>query len=141
MSTRSFLLGAIGVALLAVLVGAYFVGSPHEARRRTFDNRRYVELEVLAGALQCASDKTVVLPVELTVQSLRSYCGARNIQPPMFTDDETGEPYAYVRKSDEQYSICAKFYDASRTAHLRYSNPNSRWSFDTAAGCLTGTIR
>lgn len=141
MSTRAFLVAAVSVALLAVVAGAYVVGSPYEARRRTFDDRRHQELSLLAGSLLCTSDKAAVLPVALTAENLKSYCGARNLQPPTFLDDETGEAYKYTRKSDEDYSICAKFHDAARVARLQYSNPNIRWSFDPASGCVTGRIR
>lgn len=141
MSTRAFMIAAVGATLLAVIAGAYVVGSPSEARRRTFDDRRYQELAMLAGTLLCTSDKTTVLPVALTTETLRSYCGARNLQPPAFLDDETGEPYKYTRKSGEDYSICAKFHDTHRVARLSSSSPNTRWAFEPASGCITGRIR
>jgi hypothetical protein len=141
MSSRTFLLGAVGATLLAVLVGAYVVGSPYEARRQTFDDRRYQELSVLARTLLCLSDNVTVLPSESTPESLRSYCGARGPQPSAFRDDETGELYRYTRKSDEEYSVCAKFHNAARTARLNYIAPNERWSFDANTGCITGRIR
>lgn len=141
MSDRGFLLGAVGVALLAVLAGSYFAGSPYEARRQAFDDRRYQELAAIAATLFCLSDKAAVLPATLTTESLRSYCGARNLQPPALLDDETGEPYKYARKSDEDYSICAVFHDPRRVARLSFSSSNTRWAFDPASGCIAGRIR
>lgn len=140
MSSRAFLLGAVGAAILAVLAGAYVVGSPYEARRQRFDDRRHQELAVIAGTLLCLSDKAAVLPSELTPESLRSYCGARGLRPSAFRDDETDELYRYTRKSDDEYLVCAKFHDADRTARTRIGSP-SRWAFDPATGCITGSIR
>lgn len=144
MSARSFLLGAVVLVLLAVLAGLLIVGSPFEARRQTLDEHRYRELAALAAAFVCPPEKmTPVLPVELTVENLRTYCGGRNFQPPALVDDETNEPYKYARKSEDEYAICAKFYDAGRTARLTqtYPYPRTGWAFDPATGCVTGRIR
>lgn len=143
MSTRSFLSGAVSLVLLAILAGALVVGSPSQARRERFDEHRYQELAALADALICSQDKTTpVLPVEMTVESLRSYCGGRNFQQPALVDDETNDPYKYSRLSGGEYSICAKFYDAGRTARLTtYMSSKTGWAFNSASGCVTGRVR
>ena len=141
MSTRAFLLGTAGVALLAVIAGAFVIGSPFEARRQTFDVRRYQELSVLARTLLCTSDKAAVLPALLTTESVQSYCGRRNVRPPAFLDDETNQPYKYIRKNDDEYSVCGEFHDAPRTARVSYTSPNVQWAFDPGSGCITGRIR
>jgi hypothetical protein len=141
MSSRIFMLGAVGVVLLAVITGAFVVGSPHDARRQAFDDRRYQELNMLARTLLCTTNTGAVLPLALTAESMQSYCGGRNTRPPSFLDDETNQPYKYTRKSDDEYSICAQFHDSARTARLSYVTPYERWAFDAGSGCITGRIR
>ena len=121
MSDRAFMFGAIGLVLLAALVGIITIGGPTEARRERFDQRRYQDLVSIAHALQCApKDGTPALPAELTVPLLRSYCGGRNIQDSGLLDKETNELYKYSTAGDGKFSICAKFYDAARTAQQSY---------------------
>ena len=141
MSNR-FLFGAVGLVLLAALAGILTVGSPSEARRERMDQHRYQDLVALALALTCTDkDVTPVLPAEMSVENLRSYCGGRNILDSTLVDKETSEPYKYSRISDGEFSICAKFYDADRAVRQVYRYPDQGWSFNPATGCVTGKAK
>jgi hypothetical protein len=142
MTDRIFLIGVVALTLVAGLVGIYTVGGPVWARREILDQRRYEDLVALGDALRCWNEKvTAVLPAELTVESLRSYCDGRNILSATLTDNETGEAYQYTRVSDTEFSICAKFYDAARAERLWYSGTGQGWAFDPSKGCVTGKVR
>jgi len=142
MTDRAFLIGAVALTLAAGLVGIYTVGGPSWSRREILDQRRFEDIIELANALRCWNVKvTPVLPAELTVESLRSYCDGRNVSRATLTDNETGEAYRYTRVSDTEFSICAKFNDAARAERLWYYGTGEGWAFNASTGCVTGKVR
>lgn len=128
---------------MAVLAGLLTIGSPGEARRDRYDQRRYEDLAFLSQVLLCENLRvsSPALPEELTLEGLRSYCGGIEVLGPELIDEETGEPYSYTRSGDGEFVVCAKFRDAEKAARLHHSYLDSRSSFNPADGCVRGQVR
>jgi hypothetical protein len=143
MRGRSYAFLALAVVGAAVVAGLFTIGGPREARREKFDLQRYDDLAFIARSLLCANRRIAhpVLPEKLDVTSLRSYCSGIEVTAAQLTDKETGAPYAYTRKGDAAFSVCATFHDAKRIATLRPRGPNASFAFDPGAGCVSGRIR
>jgi hypothetical protein len=142
MTARAFLYCVAAVVFAAMVAGIITVGGPFEGRREKFDQQRYRDLTSIAQALRCQNWRSSrpVLPVELTAESLKSHCAGLVPGKDKLLDDETGEPYEYLRKNDREFSICAKFYDAEKAMRLGYRR-GADSSFDPATGCMTGLVK
>lgn len=142
MHVRGFALGILAVVGVAIAGGILLIGGPDEARRTRFDQQRYQELAFIGEALLCKNWRVAnpVLPEQLTVETLRSYCGGVQVTDRELTDNETGQPYAYRRESNEEFSVCATFSDAERLMQLRPRPLSSLFSFDPGTGCISGRI-
>ena len=142
MTARAFLFCVAAVVSAAVVAGIITVGGPFEGRREKFDLQRYQDLSLIAQVLRCESWRSSrpVLPVELTVESLKSHCAGSGPGKDSLLDDETGKPYEYTRKNDRAFSICAKFHDAEKAMRLAYRLRNDS-SFDPETGCISGLVK
>ena len=143
MSGKLLFAASIAAVCAAVVAGLVIVGGPGQGQRDRFDARRYLELGTVARALLCELGGTIPgrsLPPELSVDALRVHCSSAGIRTEDLTDDETGQPYVYERKSDQEFSVCASFHDARRTVQL---NPQGWYgaSFDAETGCVSGWLR
>lgn len=143
MQGRAFAIGMLALVVAAVVAGLVAVGGPGEARRDRFDMRRYDDLAFIANALLCANRRIAnpVLPEKLTVENLRNYCSGVRAVAAQLTDSETGRPFFYTRKSNEEFAVCATFHDAKKIATLRPASANTSFAFDPDAGCVTGRIK
>ena len=98
LSGRS-ILAALIAAAVAVTVGAalVYVGSPGEARRHRFDDRRVSDLNEIAGSVDRFWATYTRLPMSLEE-------GRTSSVP---RDPESGEPYAYrvIDGRPEVYSV------------------------------------
>ena len=99
--------------------------------------QRYRDLTSIAQSLRCQNWRYTrpVLPAELTIESLKSHCAGSVPGKDSLSDDETGEPYEYIRKNDREFSVCAKFYDAEKAMRLTY-----RLGVDSSFGPETGCV-
>lgn len=144
MRRKVFMAGVSIAVLVAIIVGLFTVGGPDQARRDMFDQRRYEDLGEIAYALSCPNWRVrkPELPDELTLESLRSYCGGVQIAADVLLDNETGAPYVYDRKNGSEFSVCADFYDAEKTMRLGYRRyPDGvQTSFNPETGCVTGRV-
>ena len=143
MSSRAFVSAVACVVFIAVLAGLLTIGSPGEARRDRYDERRYNDLAFLSQALLCENQRVAspALPEELTLEGLRSYCGGIEVLGPELIDEETGKRYSYTRSGDGEFVVCAEFHNAEKVARLRRSYPDSRSSFNPDEGCVRGQVR
>ncbi|MDJ0638423.1 MAG: hypothetical protein QNJ20_06290 [Paracoccaceae bacterium] len=143
MSNRLFLLLMIAAVSVAVIAGLWTVGGPMQGRRDKFDRHRYLELSKIADALLCehrSSGTAVPLPEDLSVDAMRIHCSGAGIAEADLFDNETGAPYSYERMSEQDFSVCASFYDAERTRRLNASF-RSVAPFDPETGCMSGRVR
>jgi hypothetical protein len=133
---------AVVAAVVAVAVAATLVtvGGPQSARSDRFDRARYEDLAAIARALECERpDRTGAraLPERLSAAALYEHCVGTDVQQATLLDDETGEPYVYVRLDDAHFRVCAEFRDASTVAA---GIPAVHPGFDPATGCITGRL-
>lgn len=143
MSGKFLLIAAIATVAAAILAGFLIVGGPSQGQRDKFDAQRYQELGAIARALMCEQGSTIPgrsLPQELTVDSLRVHCTSAGIAADDLSDNETGQPYVYDRRSDYDFSICARFHDTKRTVRLNSQDAYGA-SFDPVSGCVSGWLR
>lgn len=147
MGSRAFLVGTIVVVFGAIAVGIALTGGPIQARHDRFDKARLNDLDAIADALHCRKQtrSNAVLPAELTQEAIEAHCSRANLLRNAFVDEETGEPYRYIRASDREFSICAGFHDARRlTTSGDYRRVANGWpasfAFDPQTGCLSGAL-
>jgi hypothetical protein len=122
MSGRSmlgaFIAGAVAVAVGAALV---YVGSPAEARRRRFDDRRVRDLTEIADSLDRYWTTNTHLPASLEEAAQGGVASVPH-------DPESAEPYAYRAIDDHQYELCAAFARASDEVPAMTDRPFARHS-------------
>ena len=142
MTARAFLVCVAAAVSAAVVAGILTVGGPFEGRREKFDVQRYRELTSIAQALRCQNWRVSrpVLPAELTTETLNAHCAGSAPGKDGLLDDETGEPYEYVRKNDREFSVCARFHDAEKAMRLSVG-PGNDSSFDPETGCMGGLVK
>lgn len=143
MNRKAFISGASIAVVVAIVVGLLTIGGPNKARREMFDMRRYEDLAKISSALNCPNWRVrqPTLPNDLNLATIRAYCGGVEIQAEQLLDNETGKPYLYVRTSEDEYTVCAEFFDAERAMRLSYRRfSGSSTSFNPATGCVTGRV-
>ncbi|MEL7466906.1 MAG: hypothetical protein AAFN27_00535 [Pseudomonadota bacterium] len=126
------------VTTTAVVAGLITVGGGEDARHKRFDVKRIKELREIASSLMCVRSKAPaqVLPETLNVESIGAYCHRpKYLVETDLTDDETGEHYRYLRRSDWDFSICAEFHDP-HDVELR------RWNvrLNPRTGCIDDRV-
>ncbi len=143
MSHRALAFGVAAFLLAAIVLGLLTIGGPESAKRDRYDQLRYDDLHFLETALRCANWRILEpeLPDDLTLDSLRSYCGGVQVGGDRLVDDETGEPYRYTKISEKEFSVCADFYDAHDTMIKNRSAVDGRGSFNPDTGCVSGRVR
>lgn len=143
MSHRTFAFGVAVLLLAAIVAGLLSVGGPGSARRDRYDLLRYQDLRFLETALKCTNWRILEpeLPDELTLESLRSYCGGVEVEPDRLLDNETGKPYRYTKISEKEFSVCADFYDANSPMIKSRSVARTSLSFNPDTGCVSGRVR
>ena len=146
MSHRAFAFGIAAFLLAAIILGLLTVGGPGSAKRDRYDQLRYEDLRFLETALRCTNWRILEpeLPDDLTLDSLRSYCGGVEVELAGLVDDETGEPYRYTKISEKEFSVCADFYDAHNTINTitkSRSDFGASSSFNPDTGCVSGRVR
>jgi hypothetical protein len=127
---------AIAIVVFAIAFGIYSVGSPTDARKARFDERRVQDLSGIQYALINYYQQKQVLPTDLVELNdpLSSF-----MTP---TDPETNMAYEYRKTGDLSFELCADFALASQeTSNTGYS-PKMFDSFDHQEGkqCFERTI-
>ena len=144
MRRKVFISGAAVAIIVAIVVGLLTVGGPIEARREAYDLRRYNDLARISQALWCPNLRIQrpILPNDLSLATIRAYCGGTEIQADVLWDEETQKPYRYERISESQFSVCADFYDAEKTMRLtgQLLSVGAQASFNPDTGCVTGRV-
>lgn len=93
-----FLAAVIVLALFAVVSGFFVIDSPAKARVIKFDNQRVTDLVGLSYMISDYYRQNGQLPADLSLLQFTDY-----------RDPESREAYAYTKKSDSQYELCATF--------------------------------
>lgn len=139
MRMRLVVMAAILVA--AIVAGIVTIKGPFDARHLKLDQRRYADLSNIARALRCPSRKAPnpALPADLTVESLRAYCGGWSVRSNHLVDVETGKPYRYDRRSDRDFALCADFHNAEKLDRLTITGRHET-AFDPETGCIVGRV-
>ena len=114
----AFIAGAVTVAVGAALV---YVGSPAEARRRRFDDRRVRDLTEIADSLDRYWTTNRRLPPSLEEAAQGGVASVPR-------DPESAEPYAYRVIDAHQYELCAAFARASDEVPAMTDRPFARHS-------------
>ncbi len=140
---KPLLIGMTALAIAAVLVGVFMVGGPFKARQANLDEQRLEDLNLISSALRCSNWRILdpELPEEMTLESLRAYCGGVLVHDETLKDPETGDAYIYTRSSPTEYAVCATFYDADLASRdYRRYNSGRLSSFNPETGCITGKL-
>jgi hypothetical protein len=112
----AFIAGAVAVAVGAALV---YVGSPAEARRRRFDDRRVRDLTEIANSLDRYWTTNTHLPASLEEAAQGGVASVPR-------DPESAEPYAYRLIDDHHYELCAVFARTSDEVPAMTDRPFAR---------------
>ncbi len=135
-TTKFMLWKAIGVVVFVIAFGIYSVGSPTDARKVRFDERRTQDLSSIQWELVNYWQKKQVLPTELVELNdpLSSFT--------MPTDPVTGEVYEYQKIGDLRFELCADFTLPTQQASNIAYGPKTFDSFDHKEGrqCFERTI-
>lgn len=139
---RRFLIGVAVVVVGAIVAGLTGGSVPSQARQDRFDGMRYRSLKFIASHLTCDPTNTEerVLPKVLSTSTLRRHCNGAYVSDDYLKDPETGLPYAYRRKSDTEFSVCAKFYDARKVLSRSPFPLRNDFAFDPESGCINGRM-
>lgn len=101
---------AIGVVVLAIVVGLVISGSPMQQRELRLDEARVADLRSLSAALARFYRETAALP-----GSLEQLVDGRNLSRlPRDPVADTG--YSYTQTSPAAYRLCTEFARASDTS-------------------------
>lgn len=97
--------GASAVAVVAaVVLGLVAVGSPGRARERGLDVARVDNLRAIVHGIDVYWERNGSLP-----RSLDALVGERDIDVPLISDPQTGEPYSFRVTGEKGYQLCATF--------------------------------
>ena len=127
-------LGALG-ALLTIVAGLWFAGSPQQERRRSLDQRRIGDLNMLAEAIDAYTRENLVLPASLDQVVDFRFSQVRSIRDP-----ETGAPYDYAGLDSLRYQLCATFELPDTAAVTEYERGSRFWSHGAGRQCFTITL-
>lgn len=127
---------AIILVVLAIGFGIYSVGSPTDARKARFDERRTQDLSSIQWQVISYWQKKQVLPTDLAELSdpLSSFM--------LPIDPETGMAYEYRKTGDMSFELCATFALPSQATPNTAYEPKMFDAFDHKEGkqCFERTI-
>ncbi len=114
---KIFVGSIIVIVFAAILVGVYVVGSPNQARLKRFDEIRLGNLQMIQGELTnyWQAKKDLPTAVEELNDTLRGFALPK--------DPRSATEYEYVRKSAEEFVLCAVFDTASESDTLGAKYP------------------
>ncbi len=127
-------IGALG-ALLTIVAGLWFAGSPQQERRRSLDQRRIGDLNMIAEAIDAYARENRVLPATLDQVVDFRFSQVRSIRDP-----ETGAPYDYAGIDSLRYQLCATFELPDTAAVTEYERGSRFWSHGAGRQCFTITL-
>ena len=94
------------VVLGSIIWGLTVLGSPRNQRLYRYDEQKVSDLQSLNGSVTNYYSLNGKLPETLKEVDQGYYSS--------LTDQQTGEPYEYKKKTDTTYELCAEFNKASR---------------------------
>lgn len=134
---NAFIWAVVAVVAALVVVGAFRVGSPEASRLRKADARRVEDLQSIQSGLFNYWMGTKALPEDL--KAIEDDIAGFKIP----ADPESDEAYAYEKKSDDTFVLCATFEterkgavsEAPRGGYL-----NESWDHGAGRVCFDRTI-
>jgi len=111
---RLFLLLSTVTVLVALVWGAFIIGSPMQERLKKFDERRVEDLrsissevfEYVYGGMPYDPESALIHELPKTLDEVRANARYKRIN---MLDPATGEPYKYIVIDSKRYSLCATF--------------------------------
>jgi hypothetical protein len=103
--------------IVAIVMGLWFIGSPHEERQRQLDRIRVEDLRAISGAIESMARERGVLPATLDQLANSPNTYVRSTRDPV-----RGVEYEYVPGDSLRYELCATFdhADSLDDAGLRF---------------------
>ncbi|RED11786.1 DUF5671 domain-containing protein [Pontivivens insulae] len=138
---RPLLWAGAGATVLLIILTVLALGSPREVRSAQQDREAYDDLTRIAVALQCPDEGSAVLPETLTPAALAQFCDGVRLRFAAEPDAGGAPPYAYTRIGETGFTLCSEFGDAAALEGRRTWTPDGFWFFNTATGCVEGSIR
>jgi hypothetical protein len=126
--------GAVA-ALLTIVAGLWFAGSPQQERRRSLDERRIGDLNLLAQAIDAYARENRVLPATLDQVVDFRFSQVRSVRDP-----ETGALYDYIGLDSLRYQLCATFELPDTASTIEYDRGSRFWSHSAGRQCFTITV-
>jgi hypothetical protein len=129
LSSGSVFVAAAGVIILgAITAGLFALGSPADERNRRVDQRRVVDLQRVAAAIDLYWTRYDRLPA-----SVRELGGEPGIQINT-ADPETRAPYDYVPTDSATYEVCANFVNES--GEMSSNRRKNVWAHGAGRQCF-----
>jgi len=130
LSGQGLLLAIVSaVVLVAVVTGFLVLGTPGDARKETFDQKRIDDLSNLSNVLVGRDS----LPASLDDAQQIGYWKTNGRDP------ETNEPYGYHRLSARRFELCATFSTAVTAADLE--DYRRGWAHPAGHACFQFTVQ
>lgn len=130
----------IGIVVILIIVSIVVVGSPQEARKVKFDEKRVQDLESMYFEIINSYSDEEELPKNVEeLTQIRNIHGQRAL-----IDPETGEPYEYIKTGEKTFTICASFTTKNKEKNKEhgysFSRRNIEWIHDTGRVCFEKSI-
>jgi hypothetical protein len=127
------------VVLIALVAGTLTVGSPKTGRMQKFDERRVQDLQMIQSQIVNYWVNTRTLPENL---SMIENTAAGFVVP---ADPETGSAYAYEKKGELQFAVCADFsteaqFGNSTAKPVSYGFREESWDHGAGHVCFDRAI-
>ena len=119
------------VVLLTVIYGFMDGGSPQDARKKRYDDKRIQDIQMIKSWVNSYYGKNSTLPQSI-FDALTEYNDGRNSK--MLTDPETNSEYTYQIVTDIEYKICAVFSTDTTSITQEYLMD---YSHPSGSHCLT----
>ncbi len=134
---KYFITSVVAIVTITIGIGLYVIGSPAQERLRRFDSLRVSHLQMIQSELYSYWNVNKKLPDTLSVFDGRLTNGYSSFTPPK--DPVTGEMYAYTKKGEDIFTLCATFAlpatdDSYSSAYGPYGSKD--WEHGAGAVCF-----
>lgn len=106
------------IVLLTVIYGFMDGGSPQDARKKRYDDKRTLDIQMIKSWINAYYNKNNLLPPSI-LDASTDYNRNGNSKIP--TDPETNSEYTYQIVTDKEYKICAVFSTNTMDTTQQYS--------------------
>ena len=142
-SQKIFSYTVVAIAVVAIVAGFFFVGSPAEERLRRFDEQRVGYLQTIQSQIVYYWQRKQILPQ--TLSDLQDNISGFTVPK----DPETQANFEYSITNNKNFSLCATFSRASLSQSVNYNSSypypaypemGGTWNHDAGHVCFERSI-